>query len=543
MQRKALYIVTTAAVLVLAVVGVWFIANVAGCGDGNGHVNGNGEAQPATNMLTLYGIDPWTLDPAVASDATSHSYIVQIFSGLLKLGDELEPAGDIAERWEMSADGTVYTFYLRQDVYFQDGRRVTADDFKYSWERACDPATNSRTAGLYLNDIIGAEDVMDGTATEISGVRVLDEFTLQVTIDSPKSYFLSKLTYPTAFVVDSNNVAEGGEWWRQPNGTGPFKLHEWRDNDVFALSRYDGYYGQVAQLDYAVFLLWGGVTMNMYELGEIDVTTAGTDYVPRVTDEAGPFYDQLSIVPELSFYYVGFNAEEPPFDDPDIRRAFSLAIDKEKLISLVFAGTMQTAEGVLPPGIPGYNPDVAGLGYDVDAALELIANSSYGSVENLPPITLTTAGWGGLISEEIEALAVQWRDNLGVEITVRQLDPQIFLYHLDEEKDEMFYSGWVADYPHPQDFLEVLFGRDAENNYGGYDNPDYEALLAEAAAETDSEAGLELYRQAEQMLVDDAACIPLCFGRHYLLVKPYVKGYNLNPQGFAMLNEVWLDSN
>jgi oligopeptide transport system substrate-binding protein len=257
----------------------------------------------------------------------------------------------------------------------------------------------------------------------------------------------------------------------------------------------------------------------------------------RVTDEAGPFHDQLSLVPELSFYYIGFNTQEPPFDDVNIRRAFSLAIDKEKLISLVYVGTMQTAYGALPPGIPGYNDELVGLEYDAEEARALIAQSSYGDASNLPPITLTVGGWGGGITSDIEALVYQWRENLGVDVTVRQIAPERFLYHLDEEIDEMFYGGWIADYPHPHNFLEILFGSGAENNYGGYSNPDFDALLA-TAAETDYEASLPLYQQAEQMLVDDAACLPLCFGRNYFLVKPYVSGFKLNVLGFAMLNEV-----
>jgi oligopeptide transport system substrate-binding protein len=240
----------------------------------------------------------------------------------------------------------------------------------------------------------------------------------------------------------------------------------------------------------------------------------------------------------LSFYYIGFNTDEPPFDDVNIRRAFSLAIDKEKLISLVFAGTMRPAYGILPTGIPGYNDELVGLDYDIEEARELIAQSSYGDVANLPPITVTTAGWGGLILAELESLIYQWRENLGVEVTVRQLEPEAFLYHLDRERDEMFYTGWIADYPHPQDFLEVLFGSGAENNYGGYSNPDFDALLEMAAAEPDYDLSLALYQQAEQMLVDDAVCIPLCFGVNYLLVKPYVSGFQLNLLGFAMFNEV-----
>jgi len=502
--------------------------------------DGDGEIPPGdgVGVLTLYGIDPWTLDPALSGDATSHQYIMQIFSGLVRPGDNLEPVSDIAQFWEVSPDGMTYTFHLREDVFFHDGRQVTAEDFKYSWERACLPETGSQTAATYLGDIVGAEEVLSGVSEDMSGVRVLGDFTLEVTIDAPKSYFLSKLTYPTAFVVDRANVALGVGWWHEPNGTGPFSLNQWDEEQVLSLGKNELYYGEMAKVDYVVFQLWGGVPMNMYELGEIDVTGVGTAYTAKVTDEAGPFYDELSITPELSFYYIGFNTDNPPFDDVNIRRAFSLAVDKEKLISLVFEGTMQPAYGVLPPGMPGYNGALVGLGYDVEGARELIADSSYGDVSQLPPITLTTAGWGGLISSEVESLVYQWRENLGVEVTVRQLEPEAFLYHLDQERDEVFYTGWIADYPHPQDFLEVLFGSEAENNYGGYSNPDFDALLAAAAAEPDQDLSLALYQQAEQMLVDDAVCLPLCFGVNYMLVKPYVSGYQLNLLGFAMLNKV-----
>ena len=159
--------------------------------------------------LKLYGADPTTLDPALSSDANSHQYIVQIFSGLVKLGDNLEPAPDIAGTWEISQDNLTFTFYLRHDVVFQDGRQVTAADFKYSWERACNPATGSSTAGTYLIDIVGVREVIQGMAEEISGVEVINDYTLKVTIDAPKSYFLSKLSYPTAMVVDKFNVADG----------------------------------------------------------------------------------------------------------------------------------------------------------------------------------------------------------------------------------------------------------------------------------------------------------------------------------------------
>ncbi|MFC1933431.1 ABC transporter substrate-binding protein, partial [Chloroflexota bacterium] len=298
-----------------------------------------------------------------------------------------------------------------------------------------------------------------------------------------------------------------------------------------------------AEVDSVVFNLWGGVPMNMYETGEIDVTGVSLNYIDRVTDEAGPFYHELVIVPELSFSYIGFNTTKPPFDDVNIRRAFSQAIDKDKLVSLIFRDMAQRADGILPPGMPGFNEDLSGLEYDVNKAKQLIRESKYGDVSKLPPITITTAGWGGLISQGLEGIIHQWRENLGVEVKVRQLEPERFIYHLHEEKDEMFDMGWIADYPHPQDFLDILFHSGTENNYSEYSNPEVDALLERAGVEPDSKLSLALYQQAEQKLVEDAVCLPLWFGQNFILVKPYVRGYDLNPMGIAMLNGVSIEPN
>ena len=492
--------------------------------------------------LNLYGGDPLTLDPAISGDATSHQYVLQIFNGLVRLDDNLEPAPDIAWEWEVSDDGRTYTFYLRQDVRFHDGREVRAKDFEYSWRRAADPATASETAGAYLGDIIGVKEVLNGENQQISGVRVVDDYTIEVTIDAPKSYFLSKMTYPTAFVVDRANVDSAGEWWRRPNGTGPFRLKKWQEDDLLVLERNGFYYGEQAKLGSVIFKILAGVPMNMYELGEIDVAGVYTNYIDKVTDPAGDFSRELVTAPELSFFYIGFNSTRPPFDDVNVRRAFSQAIDKDKLVSLTFRDMVRRADGILPPGMPGFNENLSGLDYDVAKAKELIGKSKYGSVANLPSITITTAGWGGLISQNIEAVVYQWRQNLGVEVKVRQLEPERFIYHLKEEKDEMFDMGWIADYPHPQDFLEILFQSGVENNYGEYSNPQVDALLERAGVELDNDLSLALYQQAEQKLVEDAACLPLWFGENYVLVKPYVSDYNLNPMGLVDLSRVSIEA-
>jgi len=491
-------------------------------------------------VLNLYGIDPYSLDPATIGDATSISYVIQVFSGLVRFNDDMEIVPDIAGDWDTSDDGRTYTFYLRDNVYFHSGKKVTAEDIKYSWERACRSATGSQAAATYLGDIVGAGEVLAGDKENISGIEVIDDHTLRVTIEEPKSYFLYKLTYATAFVVNRDNVESGKDWWRNPDGTGPFILKQWDESSLLVLERND-YYNPISSflgVNTINFKLWAGRPMDLYETGQIDIGQVSLAYIDKVTDTDGDFYTQLEIFPELNLTYLGFNCTKEPFDDVDIRRAFSMAIDKDKLVSLIYKNTMSPADGILPPGMPGFNDLLNELDYDVELANKLIADSKYGSVSNLPPINITIGGWGGQIPSELEAIIHEWRINLGVEVEVRQLEPELYLYGLMQEKDEMFYWGWSADYPHPQNFLEVLFTSGSEYNVGEYSNQEVDSLLQMASREQDREASLELYRQAEQLLVSDAACLPLWYGKSYVLVKPYVERYRLNPLGYAVLNEV-----
>jgi oligopeptide transport system substrate-binding protein len=490
--------------------------------------------------LNLADNGPITLDPAGAAESGSASFIFQIFSGLVRLDGDLQVVGDIASDWGVSADGLTYTFHLRRGVVFHDGRPVTAADFKYSWERALTPATGSLTAGTYLNDIVGAGDVLAGRATGLSGVRVSDDYTLEVTIDAPKAYFLNKMAYPTSFVVDRDNVAAGGEWWRKPNGTGPFRLVEWQRDQILVLGRNDSYYGDKARLNEVRYQLYGGNPIQLYQNGEIDVTYVGGSYMGLVTDPDNPVSRELQVSPELSIYYIGFNAAKPPFDDALVRQAFSYAVDKERLISLTTENVVAPAYGILPPEMPGYNPALAGLRFDPARARELIAASSYGDASRLPPIILTTSGYGGGISGLIGGVIEEWRRNLGVEVSVRQLEPDFFLYTLKQEKDNLFDSGWIADYPDPQDFVDILFRTGSQNNAGEYSNPQLDALLDRAAVEQDRQARLGMYRQAEETVVEDAAMLPLFFGRSYLLIKPHVQDYKVSPLGYPLLSRVSL---
>jgi len=488
---------------------------------------------------------PVTLDPAISADMSSHLYVMQIFSGLVRLDQELNVVPDIAESLpEKSPDGKTYTFHLRHGVKFHSGREVKAADFKYSWERACDPATRSSTASTYLGDIVGAKDMLAGKAEEISGVQVIDDYTIRVTIDAPKAYFLYKLAYPTAFVVDKNNVKSGPDWWRKPNGTGPFKLKEWKTGQRLILERSQVYHNEPAKLQRVVFSLVPANPMALYELGEIDVVPVDLAYIDLACDESGPFYRELAVTPELSLYYIGFNTVQPPFDDVNVRRAFCHAVDKERIAKVILRDMVSAARGILPPGIPGYSEALEGLDYDVEKAKELIGASKYGDVSNLPPITITMEGYGNYIPAYLGAIIQGWQENLGVEVSVRQLETENFvdLRTLKQEKDEMFVMGWVADYPDPHNFLDILFHTGSEVNISEYSNPSLDAWLDQAAIEQSETDRLAMYQEIEQLVVDDAPCVPLFHGANYILVKPYVKGYELTPLGIPDLSKVYIES-
>ena len=220
--------------------------------------------QPSGVFNRLWS-DPPTLDPHLTSDTTSAGVVVEIFGGLVGFDTNLQLIPDLADSWDVSTDGLTYTFKIRENAAFHDGTKVTAGDFKWSLERAVNPDTASPTAKTYLGDIVGVEDVLEGRGSEIRGVKAVDDVTLQIQIDAPKAYFLAKLTYPTAYVVDKNNVSEGGlNWTDNPNGTGPFRLTDYKIGERIILERNDLYHLEKAKLAKIQMNLAGGSSMAMY---------------------------------------------------------------------------------------------------------------------------------------------------------------------------------------------------------------------------------------------------------------------------------------
>ena len=348
---------------------------------------------------------------------------------------------------------------------------MSADDVKYSFERALSPDTGSVTAENFLGDIVGAKDVSRGRATEISGLKIINDTTVAMTLDAAKPYFLYKLTYPTAFLVDKRQIQSNPKRWTQkPNGTGPVQAE---GMEARRAHRAGGVRQQPPRARRSCrpirYDLSGGSSLVAYEDGEIDVTGVGLDDLERVQDPSDKLNAEYQTTPRQSIDYIGFNTNVPPFDDPKVRQAFAMAVDRKKIAEVVLKGAIPVATGILAPGVPGYTPDDKTKQYDPEAAKKLLAQSKYAG--NMPEITLAESGAGATVGPTEEAIIQFWKDNLGVEVKIQQAESATFFSDIDQGRYQMFHLGWIMDYPDPEDVLDVLFYSKSKQNNSRYSNP------------------------------------------------------------------------
>ncbi len=497
-------------------------------------------------VFRLLGTDPTTLDPALTTDSTSYDIVLKIFGGLMRLTDDPNNPiiPDLAESFTVSQDGTVYRFKLRENLVFSDGSPVTAFDFKWSWERAALPETGSTVVKEFLGDIVGVNDIIEGNATSAEGITVIDDNTLEVRIDGPKPYFIAKLTYPVTFVVSEDNIEAGGETWTDdPVGTGPFILKDYEIGVSMVLARNDNYWDTSAFLDEVHFNLAGGSAMAMYENDEIHVSGIPASAYERVTDPNEPLsQDVVDVPPEFFTFYIGFNVGQEPFDDVHFRRALNYAVDKEIIAEAVLNNRVRPAYGPIPPGFIGFNPGLEGLRFDLDKAQEELAMSKYADPESRPRIILTTSGTGGSPPVWLQAVADMWDRNLGVQIEFQEVEWATFLQEVDNYRLQSFSLAWSPDYPDPHTFVDVLFRSDSTINQTQYSNAEVDALLDEATTEPDPARRVQLYQEAEQIIVDEAAWVPMWWGTEgKILVKQNVNNFRISPLGSFTLKDVWLD--
>ena len=553
MNRVILAIMGAMAALVVAV-GVLIVVVVAtgggsgggtGCGQSASAETPSGAAGGPSGQLCLSGPEPITLDPHIAQDASSAVYIVEIFGGLLTLDQQLNVQPDLVSEIPtvenggkaVNADGTAtYTFHLRPNVTFQDHKPVTADIVKCSLERAANPATQSLVSEFFLGDIVGVKDVVDGNATDISGVKVVDPSTVAITIQRDIASFLYKLTYPTSFVVDPSQVGGtcGGRdygngdsnWTRRPNGTGPYQLDQWRLGEEIRLLANDHYQLGVAHVkSVRVLLAGGGITA--YEKGDIDLTGVGLDDIERVKDPADPLNKDYHTGTQLSVDYIGFNTKDPPFDDPKVRQAFAMAVDRNKIATAVFHDALPVADKIIMPGMPAYNEDIKGPAFDPVRAKQLLEESTYGGPEDLPEITFAESGTGATGGADTSAIVEMWRTNLGVTVQIQQAESATFFQDVADGRYQAFHLGWIMDYPDEEDLLNIHFDSESPNNDTFYKNTQVDDLLRRAQIEPDKATRNQLYQQAEQIILNDVPWMPLFFSRYHQLIKPYVQNYQV----------------
>jgi ABC-type transport system substrate-binding protein len=484
-----------------------------------------------------------TLDPALARDVTAGFFARQIFRGLTRLDADLAPMPELAERIEIDPTGSRYRFTLREGATFHDGSPIRAEDVVASLTRALDPDTAggdaSRLGGpTYLSDIRGAADLLANRTDDLVGVQAIDDRTVEIELEEPSATFLMRLAAAPAVVVDVEQANADAEWWRAPNGTGPFRVAELVPDERLVLEPFAAFAPRTPILSRLELRLGPSAVnaFNLYQADEIDVTGVPLGSLDRVLDPTSGLDAEVSSGPVLSTNFIAFRTDVAPMDDPAVRRAVALAFPRDQLATVSFQDRKESAEGLLPPGLMGRDWPVAGAEYDLAAARAALAESRYGDPAEMPPIQIFGVGPFGA-----ETLRDSVGETLGLQFEVIDADWPTFSEDLTRQMLPAYELLWIADYPDPETFLWSLFASDSPDNYSGYANTAYDALLAEAAATLDPDDRAARYDEAHRMLMADGVVLPILHDIRYTLVKPWVRGLAVTPLGIIDLDDVWLE--
>jgi oligopeptide transport system substrate-binding protein len=502
--------------------------------------------------------DPASLDPAVAETSDSIAILHSINRGLLYFDKDLNVVPSLAEAMpEVSADLLTYTFTLR-DAQYSNGDPIVAADLVFAWKRLIDPRT-AATYGAIIASVKGGQAIVDLTgidppATDADIDAALDNFGVSAPDDKT---FVVELESPTGYFVDLaalwGTAPYQESWITSPNATeaenyvssGPFKLKSWTHAAEIVLEQNPNWYGEKPTLTEIQYHIGGdpAASQAAFEAGETDMVGAPPPDVPRIKEdpELGPL---VQTVPTLIFDYWGFDTQEGPTANRAFRRALNMAIDKDTMLATVSGGQGIVAGSPIPPGMPGHQPDI-GLPYDVEAAKAELATAltelGFSDVSEVPILSF---GFNTDAGHDIPAafMQEQWANNLGIQSELKGVTFDQFVV----ERPQLVYSiarnAWGADYPHPDNFLRVLFHSESGNNDEGYNNPEYDALLAEAGSKPTIEEALPFYNQAQELLVEDA---PAVFTRWRITnyeVRPWVSGIVPTPQDSENIGDLFFET-
>lgn len=494
-----------------------------GCG-------GGGEKKAANVFRYPLVTRPTKLDPATVQDGDTIDLLQQVYEGLVKWSPENTVVPNLAEKWEILNGGTLYRFHLRKGVKFHNGDLLTARDFVYSIDRACNPEVKSETAANYLFDIVGAQARRDGKAPTISGVSAPDDYTLEVQIDKPKAYFLAKLTYSTSFAVSKRAVeaAGGGEISKLSAvvGTGPFKMTEYNPDSRVVLTANPDYHGgkpKLAGIERPI-IIDASARYNLYEQGSIDLLPLEkSDLLAALQNPK--LKDQVHYFERPSIYYIGLNQlAQPVFRDKRVRQAFAYAVDKEAIIKIALQNNVSKANCIVPPGVPGYDDKLNPYPFDVTKARALLAQAGYPDGKGFPRLVLNFREGRPDVRHAAEVMQQQFKTNLGVSVELQPREWGAYLSANNKKSLPMFHMRWAADYLDPQDFLSIMLTTTGNENKVGYSNPEFDRLCDSADIEQDPVKRVRLYQQAQRLAVEDVPWIPIYFQRDAELIRPKVKG-------------------
>jgi oligopeptide transport system substrate-binding protein len=520
---------------------------LAACGSSGGtpSTNSTGPRLAAKQILTFPNVgttDPDQLDPAQGPDANSGVVVGMIYSGLVKVTQNLDVVPDQAT-WDISGDGKVYTFHIKPGITFSDGTPVTAQSYIYPWTRALLPSVNSPIASFFESPILGSDAVSNGKTKVLAGVKALDDHTLQVTLAKPAPYFLEDLTTPLFYPLNQRVIEQYGDKnWVQHIagsgiGTGPFMIQEWDHNVKMILVPNPHYYGPKTKLTEVdmYFVNDPSTAFKAYRANQYNFVW-NIDPTDQQTVQALPGFTR---VPLLETDLLFFDNTKPPFDNPAMRQAFAYAIDKKTLAQAVFKGAVVPAPTIIPPGMPGYQPNYPGLAYDPAKAKRLV-QSVYPDVSQVPPITFSYPS-SQVSSNEAAVLQQMWQSALGIQVKLRPVELNAYNDETAKHEVQFGFTQWQADFPDPYDWLALNLTTNAPNNNGEWSNSTFDQTIAEAETLT-GQARIALYNQAEQIAISDVGWLPLDHETMAAIIPSYVHGVTLNGNGlyFGDWSDVYL---
>lgn len=520
--------------------------------------NAGGEAAaPSGDQVFRMNLtsEPPTLDPALMQDNVSGTVADGIFEGLTKNDKNGETVPGMAESWEVSEDGKTYTFKIRSDSKWSSGNPVTAHDFEFSWKRTLDPnAAKPAPYAYQLYYIEGAEAYNTGKGDAAGvGVKALDDTTLEVKLVNPTTYFLSLVNFYTYYPVDKVTVEKDPNWANEAatfSSNGPFKLTQWEHNAKVVIERNENYYGQAdVKLDKVDFAMMAdsNTELNNFNTDQLDWAGKPTGTIPgpqidKLRKENDP---QLKITDAASSHYYIFNQSKKPFNNAKVRKALSMSIDRQLLIDRVVLEGQKPAFGFVPPSITGAEKSFREetqetyFSENVDEAKTLLAEGLKEEGMDSFPATTLIYNTSDKHAKIATAITEMWKQNLGIEVKTEVQEWKVFLDNRTNLKYDIARAGWGADYNDPMTFLD-LYITGSGNNDIGYKNADYDKLIKDAYASADKAERVKLLAQAEKILIDDMAVMPVYYDTSSSLVKAYVKDAFMTYNGNINYNYAYI---